>query len=206
MEGQSTAFTHTAVVHKLESMTETEKQKPIKEGIANVIEVIKPLEKVADYVHVGVIGSTSFYDRSGRSERICEAIGRKLAQQNTILFTGGMTGIAESMGKAFWDESQKDEARKDKGRGRVFHLLPAIGFEEWNYGVTITAGAYMEDRRIILAKCAQVFVMVEGGPGTVHEAQCAERSGAYVIPIYSTGRSSLLSSPLLLTICCRWGI
>jgi len=149
------SWTHADVVRSLEAQATTEKQSAIKQGVENVVSKIKTLEDVANYVPVGIIGSTSFYDRTGRSERICQAIGQKLAQRRTLLLTGGMTGIAESMGRGFWAEAQKNDS--SVGLGRVFHLLPAIGFEKWEYGTTISAGQYMEDRRIILAKCAKVF-------------------------------------------------
>ena len=44
----------------------------------------------------------------------------------------------------------------------------------------------------------EVFVMVEGGPGTVHEAECAEKNGSYVIPIFSTGTVNFLRVSLTL--------
>lgn len=159
MEDTHNECCHSSVVRSLEQRAEGERKKDIKEGIASVLSAMKPLASedasVGDYVHVGVIGSTSFYDRTGRSERICKAVGRKLAEKKVLLFTGGMEGIAESMGRAFWTESQKRDD-KQKARGRVFHLLPSIGFAAWDYGVTLPAGQTMADRRIVLAKCAQV--------------------------------------------------
>jgi len=41
-----------------------------------------------------------------------------------------------------------------------------------------------------LARISNIFFMVEGGPGTVDEAQQAKSCGAIVIPIFSTGGAS----------------
>jgi hypothetical protein len=39
----------------------------------------------------------------------------------------------------------------------------------------------------ILGRICPVYIVVEGGPGTVHEAEVASKVGAIVIPIARTG-------------------
>lgn len=48
-------------------------------------------------VSVGLLGSTSFFDKSGNSQRVCRAIGREISNRNSfILVTGGLSGVAET--------------------------------------------------------------------------------------------------------------
>ncbi len=49
----------------------------------------------------------------------------------------------------------------------------------------------MYERREVLARLCRLYVVVEGGPGTAHEAARAEVNGATVIPIGCTGGHAL---------------
>jgi len=127
-----------------------------------------------------VIGSTSFYH--DESSSTCAAIGRLLATvQNLVPITGGMNGIGEAVGRSFF------EARRKEGfEPNVFHVLPH-GCARWDYGTTLFAGSDMSERREILARLSQLYLAIEGGPGTVHEGQVALRRGAYVIAVGRSG-------------------
>jgi uncharacterized protein (TIGR00725 family) len=129
---------------------------------------------------LGIIGSSMFWGFD--SPAICKSVGRALATiKNLVLLTGGVSGVGEAIGRAYWQES-----RSRSGKPAVFHILPR-GFGSWDYGVTIHAGVTMWDRREILGRLASVFIMVEGGPGTVHEARVACERNAVVVPIARTG-------------------
>jgi hypothetical protein len=67
---------------------------------------------------VGVIGSTSFWGKD--SEEICEKAGRLLAcVEEIVLLTGGMTGVAEVVGRSFC------RARQLAGLApSLYHILP----------------------------------------------------------------------------------
>ncbi|MCB1739403.1 MAG: hypothetical protein KDK91_03475, partial [Gammaproteobacteria bacterium] len=65
--------------------------------------------------------------------------------------------------------------------------LPEDADWHWDYGLTLSAGRDMHERREVLGRVGEVFVCVEGGPGTEHEARVALGSGALVIPLASSG-------------------
>jgi len=48
----------------------------------------------------------------------------------------------------------------------------------------------MEERREILGRLCRVYIVIEGGPGTEHEAQVATSQGAFIIPIAISGGCS----------------
>lgn len=127
-----------------------------------------------------VLGSTEFWHPD--SERTCTEIGRLLAViPDLALITGGVEGIGEAVGRAFF------RARTQINLGPlVFHLLPK-GEPVWDYGETLFAGADMTERREILGRIAKVFLMVEGGPRAGHEADVARAHGATVIPVGRSG-------------------
>jgi hypothetical protein len=127
-----------------------------------------------------IIGSTSFWHAD--SEATCGQVGRLLAAlPDLVLLTGGVEGIGEATGRSFF------QARLQAGaEPRVYHVLPH-GERAWDYGVTLFAGSDMAERREILARLAGVYLAIEGGPGTVHEAAVASARGAAVIPVGRSG-------------------
>lgn len=129
---------------------------------------------------VGVLGSASFWHDD--SERTCAAIGRGLAAiDRLVLLTGGISGIGEGVSRPF------AAARTADGRpAGVFHVLPR-GTGTWDYGTTVHAGDDMHERREILARLAPVYVVLEGGPGTEHEAAVAATTGAVLVPVGRSG-------------------
>ena len=105
----------------------------------------------------------------------CTLVGTGLAKldHDLLLLTGGVAGVPELIGHAFWT-----------GRGRtadcVVHLLPD-GFPAPVFGRTLRVAGDMHDRREILARAAKVYIAVDGRAGTSHEASVAIESGAALI-------------------------
>ena len=129
---------------------------------------------------VAIIGSTFFWHP--QSQRTCAAVGRLLAGiDGLILLTGGVAGAGESVGRSFFG------ARPDReGHRGVFHLLPH-GCGRWDYGQTLFAGSDMVERRQVLGRMAECYVVIEGGPGTEHEAAVALGRSVCVIPVGRSG-------------------
>ncbi|MBK8974541.1 MAG: hypothetical protein IPM29_01310 [Planctomycetes bacterium] len=132
---------------------------------------------------VAVIGSTSFWH--GDSSATCSAIGAMLAGlEGTVLLTGGVEGVGEATGRGFF------AARPGLvGARGVYHVLPR-GSRTWDYGDTLFAGSDLHERREILGRLSGVYVVVEGGPGTEHEAGVAIARAALVVPVGRSGGSA----------------
>ena len=129
---------------------------------------------------LAVIGSTSLWHIE--SEATCSALGRLLADlDGLVLLTGGVEGVGEAIGRSFFRAREDEE-----GHRGVFHLLPR-GHGRWDYGETLMAGSDMAERREILGRVAQIYVIVEGGPGTAHEASVALARSVLVIPVARSG-------------------
>jgi hypothetical protein len=129
---------------------------------------------------VAVLGSTDFWHKE--SERTCAEVGRLLAGiPGLVLLTGGVEGIGEAVGRAFF------QTCRDGGRPpRVYHVLP-VGEEAWDYGETLFAGSDMTERREILGRLAGLYLLVEGGPRSGHEVEVASSRGALVVPVGRSG-------------------
>jgi|GEM_PF-4029112 len=69
---------------------------------------------------------------------------------------------------------------------KLYHLLPT-GFGPCDSGITIDAGNDFFERREVLGRLGQIYLMIEGGPGTEHEAQVAVSKDFPVIPVGRTG-------------------
>lgn len=127
-----------------------------------------------------VIGSTSFWH--AESEATCIAIGQRLAQiPELLLITGGVEGVGETLGRSFYQTRCAAKAEP-----RVYHVLPQ-GEDAWDYGETLFAGRDMFQRREVLARLSLRVLVIEGGPGTVHEARVARSRRATVIPVGRSG-------------------
>ena len=131
-------------------------------------------------VRVAVIGSTTFWHQE--SEQTCTEIGERLAGLNgLVLLTGGVSGVGECNGRGY--------VKGCSALGRtptVIHVLPR-GCGAWDYGTTLFAGDDMRERREILGRLSKVFVVVEGGPGTEHEATVAAAHGAVLVAVGRSG-------------------
>ena len=127
-----------------------------------------------------VIGSTSFWGHD--SHQLCVAIAAELAEFAALVaLTGGMDGVGRTFGRAF------AAARRAAGRPEnLFHLLPR-GTGPCGSGVTLGAGTDYHDRRELLGRVGHAYLVIEGGPGTEHEAAVAAGRGVPVIPLGRTG-------------------
>ncbi|MEL6459938.1 MAG: macro domain-containing protein [Cyanobacteria bacterium J06621_15] len=128
--------------------------------------------QIGNLSKIAVIGSTSFWGDT--SEAICKATGKHLAKiDNLVMLTGGVSGIPEAVSRSF-------------SNNRVFHVQPQ-GSQPWDYGTNLYGGVGYRERREILARMARVYLLIEGGPGSEHEARRAVEMGAVVIPVGRTG-------------------
>jgi predicted Rossmann-fold nucleotide-binding protein len=125
---------------------------------------------------LAILGSASFHHPE--SQRFCQELGRALAEiPDLVLLTGGVRGVGEAVGRAFHRVFEVlDQVAP------IFHVLPE-GPYLWDYGQTLYTGTTMEHRREVLARLAGCYVVIEGGPGTEHEASVAATTGARVIPV-----------------------
>ena len=143
-------------------------------------ELMSVADQLPQGLRLGIIGSTAFNGQD--SQAICMAVGTQLAAlHDLVLITGGVTGVGETIGRAF-----VDARRNCPEQPTAYHLLPH-GFRPWDYGVTLFVGTNMLERREILARLASVYLVIEGGGGTAHEAQIAQAQGAIIIPVGRTG-------------------
>jgi len=129
---------------------------------------------------VAIIGSTSFWHED--SAGICTRIGELLATlASLVLLTGGVPGAGETVGRAF------AKGCRNLGRSpKVIHVLPR-GSACWDYGTTLFAGDDMGERREVLGRLAELYVVVEGGSGTEHEARVAAANGSVLVPVGRSG-------------------
>jgi len=98
-----------------------------------------------------------------------------------VLLTGGVPGVGETVGRAF------AKGCRNLGRApQVVHVLPR-GCACWDYGTTLFAGEDMGERREILGRVAELYVVVEGGSGTEHEARVAAANGSVLVPVGRSG-------------------
>jgi hypothetical protein len=141
-------------------------------------------QRVGDATTAGprlvVIGSTSFWGPDSR--QLCEAIATDLAAVPALVaVTGGMGGVGFTFGRAFAD------ARRAAGHPEnLFPLLPR-GLGPCDNGVTVGAGIDYHERREVLGRVGHAYLVIEGGPGTEHEAAVAAGRGVAVIPVGRTG-------------------
>jgi len=140
------------------------------------------------YPRIGIIGSVDFYHKD--SPALCDLIGTKLAQTlpHACLLTGANAVVQKQVSRAFHDGvlRQKDISHDPY----IFHLAP-VGFHcDWDFGTNLEAGMDSEERRSILATLADVYISIEGGPGTSHEMTKAQAAGSIVVPLARTGGAS----------------
>jgi hypothetical protein len=129
---------------------------------------------------LAVIGSASFHGRD--SEEICLAVGARVAEiEDLVLLTGGVPGVGEAIGRTFWGVRRQASVKPN-----VFHILPR-GSARWDYGTTLQGGSTMLERREILGRLARVYLAIEGGPGTAHEARIVQSQGGTLVPVGRTG-------------------
>jgi predicted Rossmann-fold nucleotide-binding protein len=127
-----------------------------------------------------VIGSGSF--RGPDSRRLCEDIAVNLAAvAGLVVVTGGRDGVGRTFGRAFVAARQAAGQSAD-----LFHLVPH-GFRPCDSGVTLGAGVDYIERREVLGRIGQTYLVIEGGPGTEYEAAVATGRRMPIIPLARTG-------------------
>lgn len=153
-------------------------------------ELIHVASHVAAGPRLAVIGSTEFWDAD--SAALCETIAIELAAiEPLIALTGGMNGVGQTFAEAY------EAARRVAGLPvNLYHLLPR-GVVLQKSGTTLAAGEDFHERREILGRAAQIYLVIEGGPGTEHEAAVATGRGAAVIPVGRSGGAAGEMFPLL---------
>ncbi|XP_054716197.1 uncharacterized protein LOC129225728 [Uloborus diversus] len=154
-----------------------------------------PLQDICVYV----VGSSKL--QSQRSEEICRAIGTELAKvENVSLVTGGFWGAADITAKTFFDCRENNDCSKEESA--VVHILPMHDsedltakanqnpdgtFEAPPYGKTVFLGDSVKERETAVARLLDTCIIIEGGPGVVHEVEEFIWNDHFVIPIMSTG-------------------
>ncbi len=143
-------------------------------------EIIHINSEIGDIKRIGILGSSHIHGEN--TLEICTEIGRKLAEIGDIaLLTGGMPGTAPAISRSF-----RYQKEKTGDTAKIYHILPH-GFNHKDYGKTLNAGQDMLERREVLANLSDVYIVVEGGPGTQNEAEIAMKRQANLIPLAITG-------------------
>jgi predicted Rossmann-fold nucleotide-binding protein len=143
---------------------------------------VEELTQKHDHPIIGIIGSTiptpSYYKRMGRD--LGYLLREGLERKNGTLFTGGVAGVGVDFYSGIVEYCMDNQTNND----RFFCLFP-----DWEYNVD---GGYTElsklirkepvverigkdfnERREQLGRVGDVFVLLNGGEGSVHEAFCA---------------------------------
>jgi len=127
-----------------------------------------------------VVGSNRFWGND--SAELCHQLALRLAEiANLVAITGGMPGVGAAFGRSFADARQRLRLPE-----QLYHVLP-LGFGACPEGVTLFAGEDYLERREVLGRLGQTYLVVEGGPGTEHEVRVARARGATVIPVARSG-------------------
>jgi hypothetical protein len=129
---------------------------------------------------LAVIGSSSFWHQD--SSTTCRQIGQKLANLSSLsIITGGMEGAGETVARSFSDRLPVADVSM-----RILHLLP-VEFDPTDYGKTIFVGEDVAVRREVLGRVSNLYLVIEGGPGTEHEAAVAMAQDAALLPVGRSG-------------------
>ncbi|BFY98125.1 hypothetical protein BsWGS_01166 [Bradybaena similaris] len=162
---------------------------------ANISLAVQYLKKTLDVKHcVYVCGATKFHD--ARSEAVCRSIGRHLAKLTTItLVTGGCYGTSEIVGRTYHEEAQRQFQKSI-----VWHVLPEqdsqVLSDRYNqssdgtfalkdFGQTLFCGQNLWEKEIIVGRCFQIYLLIEGGQDASHEVEEFVWSDHMVVPVYS---------------------
>lgn len=164
--------------------------------LVNFLKRNLPLQDICVYI----AGSSKL--QSSRAEEICKAIGVELAKVERLsLVTGGFYGAADITAKTFY-ECRENNAQPNKDESSVVHILPMHdnedltakarqnpdgSFEAIPFGKTFFLGDSVKERETVVARLLDTCIVIEGGPGVVHEVEEFIWNDHFVIPIMSTG-------------------
>jgi len=125
-----------------------------------------------------ILGTTQFHHRD--TEALVIAMARKLhrATRQVVYVTGGCAGVHETF------------TRSCRCQERVINLMPRGETSSYSEGTLVHAGADWEERNMISGMIGDIYITVEGGPGTAQEASAAHARGAVVVPLRRTGGAS----------------
>ena len=128
-------------------------------------------DNVPNGFRIGVLGSTKCHHAETQSS--CVEIGAQLPT-DAIVVTGGLPGPPRVVIESFSESA------------RIVHLLPHLSFSP-KRGMTIRAGWTMGQRRRQLADFCDIYICIEGGPGTRHETALIARRNAPILPVAKHG-------------------
>ncbi|MGE5453640.1 MAG: TIGR00725 family protein [Methylocystaceae bacterium] len=126
-------------------------------------------------LRIGVIGQSGSIPE--KMYHLAEALGREIADQGCILFTGGTSGVMEAASKG-----------AQAAGGLVVGILP--GDEEAGNSyidVPVNTGLAGDYRSLILVHTCDGLIMVGGGNGTLGELSTAGLNRKPVVIIESSG-------------------
>jgi uncharacterized protein (TIGR00725 family) len=117
---------------------------------------------------VGVIGAGECDDRVAV---IAEEVGRRLAECQYVILTGGRTGVMEAVSRG----------AKQAG-GLTIGILPGNDPQDANPYVDIPIATGLQDaRNAIVARASEILIAIAGEYGTLSEIALALKMGRRVI-------------------------
>ncbi|MFG0317590.1 MAG: TIGR00725 family protein [Planctomycetota bacterium JB042] len=124
---------------------------------------------------IGVIGAG---ECDAEAAARAEEVGRRLAEANVVVATGGLGGVMEAASKG----------ARNAG-GLVLGVLPMSRPQVANAFVDVAVATGMgEARNAILVHTCSAFVAIAGGHGTLSEIAHALRQGKRVVSLGCTWR------------------
>lgn len=141
----------------------------------------------AGRLNIAVYSSREFYLTSDRTLELCDCLGKNLAESSIgpiTLITGGMTGVQEAVARSFEDAVERMHRRSTH---RILHLAPPGLDYRFDFGDWQVVGQNFEDNRAHVARAADIYIIIDGGPGTSRLAKAAAKRGAMVLCMRSTG-------------------
>ena len=123
-------------------------------------------------VYVAVVGP---HDSDAAAEAQAEAVGRLLAERETVLVCGGLGGVMAAACRG-----------AQTAGGTTLGILPGADRDEANAWVQIAVATGMgEARNALVVRTADAVVAVAGGYGTLSEIALALRLGRPVVSLGS---------------------
>ncbi|HEX3010571.1 MAG TPA: TIGR00725 family protein [Syntrophomonadaceae bacterium] len=127
-------------------------------------------------IRIGVIGQSG--PIAPELLKLSLELGKEIAMQGAILFTGGTTGIMEAVSRG-----------AQEAGGTVVGILPGDGLDLANdyIDIPISTGLSFDYRSLILVHSSDAIIMVGGGNGTLGELSAAYMHQKPLIVLESSG-------------------